>query len=149
MSRLLAAPLRHHNIQYPTPGTQHRHAVPYPASGRPAWGYAGVTHGVTLGVTLGVSVPPSCIPQPACKFRCKYKALADRSATGINPDLPLGATPLGLPISPSVADSIFRRFNVPSQIATHHHGLHASWGGTVEMEEISFWLCVVCGCGLA
>jgi hypothetical protein len=75
-----------------------------------------------MGDTLGDTVSPSCIPQIACKFPRKYKALADRSANRINPDSPLGAPPLKLPISPSVADSNFRRFNVPSQISTHHHG---------------------------
>src|SRR5262249_7714570 len=35
-----------------------------------------------------------------CKFRCKYKALADRLATRINPDLPLGAPPLGSQFPP-------------------------------------------------
>jgi hypothetical protein len=113
---------------------EYRHVVPYPAigcsaSGGYAWGYAG-------GYVWGFR-----IPQLACKFPRKYKALADRSPGRINPDSPLGATPLGLPISPSVPDSIFRRFIVPSQIATHHHGLQPDGccrfiGGTAEMEEI-------------
>jgi hypothetical protein len=101
--------------------------------------------GDTEGDTLGDTVSPSCIPQLACKFPRKYKALTDRSPGRINPDSPLGAPPLGLPISPSVPDSIFRRFNVPSQIATHHHGFQPDGccrfiGGTVEMEQD--WLCI-------
>jgi hypothetical protein len=58
----------------------------------PAYGgYRGDTHGDT--------VSPSCIPHPACKFRRKYKALADCSASRINPDSPSGI-PLWLPIVP-------------------------------------------------
>ena len=53
------------------------------------------THGDTEGDTQGDSVSPSCIPLPACKLPRKYKTLADRSAIRINPDLPLGAPPLG------------------------------------------------------
>jgi hypothetical protein len=91
--------------------------------------------GDTHGDTLGDTVSPSCIPQLARKFKRKYKALADRWPDGINPYLSLG-----LPISPSVPDSIFRRFIVPSQIATHHHGFQPDGccrfiGGTVEMEQ--------------
>ena len=82
----------------------------------------GIQRGIRWGIQLGDTVSPGCIPQFACKFPRKYKGLADCSANRINPDSPLGAPPLGLPISPSVADSIFRRFNVPSQIATHYHG---------------------------
>ena len=102
------APLGHHDIRYPytacgpTCGALSGHPTPG------AWGYRG-------GYAGGYR-----IPQPERKFPRKYNALADRSPGRINPDSPLGAPPLGLPISPSVADSIFRRFNVPSQIATHH-----------------------------
>src|SRR6516165_7776203 len=101
----------------------------------------GDTLGDTHGDTLGDSVSPSCIPQLGRKLQCKYNALAYHALTRINPDLPLGAPPLGLPISHSVPDSIFRRFIVPSQIATHHHGFQPDGccrfiGGTVEMEEI-------------
>ena len=53
-----------------------------------------------MGIPYPPAVSPSCIPQPACKFRCKYKALADRSARTINPDLPLGATPSGSQFPP-------------------------------------------------
>ena len=52
----------------------------------------------------------------------RVRHLANPLRCAYNPDSPLGAPPLRLPISPSVADSIFRRFNVPSQIALHHHG---------------------------
>src|SRR5262249_15727638 len=57
--------------------------------------HLGDTQGDTEGDTQGDSVSPSCIPLPACKLPRKYKALADRSAIRINPDLPLGAPPLG------------------------------------------------------
>jgi hypothetical protein len=33
---------------------------------------------------------PSCIPYHACKFQGKYKTLADRAASRINPDWPSG-----------------------------------------------------------
>ena len=90
----------------------------------------GVTHGVTQGVTQGDthgdSVSPSCIPQlypPArvqipMQIQCASRSLSEDN----QPRLAPRGYALGLPISPSVPDSIFRRFIVPSQIATHHHG---------------------------
>jgi hypothetical protein len=57
--------------------------------------HLGNTHGDTEGDTHGDSVSPRCIPHLACNFLSKYKTLADRSATRINPDLPLGAPPSG------------------------------------------------------
>jgi hypothetical protein len=105
--------------------------------------HLGDTLGDTEGDTHGDSVSPSRIPHLACKFSSKYRAIEDRSATRINPDLPLGAPPLGLPISPSVPDSIFRRFNVPSQIAPHHHGFQPDGcrrfiGGTLWAAHIPY-----------
>jgi hypothetical protein len=66
-----------------------QHDAPYSAIGRPvsggyAWRYRG-------GYAGGYR-----IPQLASKFPRKYKVLADRSPGRINPDLPLGAPPLGL-----------------------------------------------------
>jgi hypothetical protein len=109
------AQVGHHHIRYP-------HTVCSTKTWCPIRRHLGDTHGVTLGDTHGDSVSPTCIPQLGCKLQCKYNTLVHRAGTRINPDLPLGAPPLGLPISPSVPDSIFRRFIVPSQIATHHHG---------------------------
>jgi hypothetical protein len=120
------------------------------AIGRPAHGD---TEGDTHGDTRGDSVSPSCIPQPGCKFRRKYKALADRSASRINPDLPLGALPLGLPSFHLHAGFIFQQFYVPLQIAPHHHGFQPDGcrrfiGDTVEMEQIlSGCACLCCASG--
>ena len=105
--------------------------------------HVGDTHGVTQGDTLGDTVSPSCIPQLACKCPSEYRALGDRSATRINPD-----SPLGLPISPSAPDSIFRRFNVPSQIAImtfSRMDVVASLGALLRL-NVCFVAVHSCGC---
>ena len=103
------------------PHPRRRQRKPHQTFARRCARHVGDTHGDTLGDT----VSPSCIPQLACKFPCKYKALADRSATRINRDLPLGAPPLGLPISPSVPDSISASSLFP--LRSRHTWLSASW----------------------
>jgi hypothetical protein len=123
-----------------------RNRAHYLAIGRPAHGD---TEGDTHGDTDGDSVSPSCIPHLGCKFKRKYKALADRPASGINPDLPLGAPPSGFPSFHLHAGIIFQQFCVPAQVAPHHHGFQpdvvASLGALLRWN--TFFMAVqLCGC---
>jgi hypothetical protein len=121
---------------------QHQHVVPYPAIGRPAsggyaWGYRG-------GYAGGYRIP-LCIPQLACKFPHKYKALADRSASRINPDSPLGAPPLGAPLVPPPCRIHFPKIQCSYSDRSSPSWLSARWmsslhWGIVEMEQTS--LCI-------
>jgi hypothetical protein len=103
----------------------------------------GDTEGDTQGDTHGDSVSPSCIPHLVCKFQRKYKALADRSATRINPDLPLGASAPRAPNLPLRAG-----FHFPTVQCSLSDRDTPSWlsagcrfiRGTVEVEYI------LCGC---
>ena len=130
-------PAQHHHIRYPHTACSTNMWCPsgHPAPG--AWGYRG---GYAWGYAGGFRTP-QLYPPPHMQILMQIQGASRSPGDQNQPHLPLGAPPLGLPISPSVPDSIFRRFNVPSQIATHHHvfqpdGCCRFIGGTVEMHGI-------------
>ena len=118
------APLRHHYTQYPHTACSANMWCPIRSSDAR---HLGDTHGDTEGDTLGDTVSPSCIPQLACKFPHKCKALADRSASRINPDSPLGAPPLGLPSFHLRAGFIFPKIQCSYSDRSSPSWLSARW----------------------
>jgi hypothetical protein len=100
----------------------------WPSDGRHLGGYAG-------GYRIPQLYPPARRQIPP-QIQGASRSLGERNQPRLAPRGP----PLGLPISPSVPDSIFRRFIVPSQIATHHgfqpDDVVASLGGLLRWSRL-------------